>query len=256
MKPKKMAQVIISITILIIFIFFSTGCRLRQVLQVNEIFDKPDLQESAAHAYHVYYIDERAINLYHSTVKREIEAWNCLGLEGEWQLRIYNHYEGIKNGTLSAETTFIMPPRPESGPWESLPFDLSLIGKLYLDYSPLPPPNKGDETIYIIRKDNVITIATDGSITAEEPPDDELPLTPLVPPPPDDEIPLARLVPQKELLIQLTEPEYALGVFNLYPAEDHPGGQRIITYHMLQIGLKPLPIIFDSHPSCLVGSDD
>ncbi len=265
MKPKKMAQVIISITILIIFIFFITGCRLRQAVQVNEIFDKPFLQESAAHAYRVYYIDERRVSVDNSTVKREIEAWNCLGLEGEWQLRVHFHYEGMKNGTLSAETTFIMPPRPEDGPWESLPFDLNLIGKLYIDFSPLPPPNKGDETVYVMRKDNVITITTSDPGTAEEPLDDELPLvplvpelplTPLVPPSPDDELPLTPLVPQKKLLIQLAEPENALSVFNLYPAENHPGGQRILTYHMPQVDLRPIPIIYDSHPSCFTGSDD
>ena len=58
----------------------------------------------------------------------EAEAWNCLGLEGEWRGRGIIAITGY--GSISGDWSFTMPPRPDSGPWLSPPFSYTISGTL------------------------------------------------------------------------------------------------------------------------------
>ncbi len=56
------------------------------------------------------------------------DAWNCDGLEGDWQLEGELVIEGY--GTISGGGSLYFPPRPEEGPWDSEPFSYSMEGTL------------------------------------------------------------------------------------------------------------------------------
>ena len=60
--------------------------------------------------------------------RADYDAWNCAGLAGDWQIRGELEIFGL--GTIYGEGAFTMPPRPDSGPWESLPFSYAMSGKL------------------------------------------------------------------------------------------------------------------------------
>ena len=63
-----------------------------------------------------------------TSYKFERDLWNCSGLEGTWHFRESLRYYGETSGVIFGETTFTMPPRPEEGPWESLPFTFTKSG--------------------------------------------------------------------------------------------------------------------------------
>jgi hypothetical protein len=60
--------------------------------------------------------------------RADYDAWNCSGLAGVWQIR--GELEIFDLGTIFGEGAFTMPPRPDSGPWESLPFSYTMSGTL------------------------------------------------------------------------------------------------------------------------------
>jgi hypothetical protein len=60
--------------------------------------------------------------------RADYDAWNCSGLAGVWQIR--GDLEIFGMGTIFGEGSFTMPPRPDSGPWESLPFSYTMSGTL------------------------------------------------------------------------------------------------------------------------------
>lgn len=60
--------------------------------------------------------------------RADYDAWNCAGLAGDWKIR--GELEILGMGTIYGEGAFTMPPRPESGPWESQPFSYTMSGTL------------------------------------------------------------------------------------------------------------------------------
>ncbi len=66
-------------------------------------------------------------------INAEFDAWNCQDLEGVWQAK---HWQQVPYAPaiLSAEYSFFMPPRPDTGPWESLPVDTyTMSDSFYID---------------------------------------------------------------------------------------------------------------------------
>ncbi len=57
--------------------------------------------------------------------------WNCHGLEGTWGWESTLVLAGF--GEASGQTTFLMPPRPEQGPWQSAPFGCEFSGVFHVD---------------------------------------------------------------------------------------------------------------------------
>ncbi len=74
------------------------------------------------------------------------DVWNCSGLEGEWQMEIWQEvpYFPDKDLVISGEATFTMPARPETGDWESLPFSYTISGVGFYE----------DIMVEIIREEN------------------------------------------------------------------------------------------------------
>lgn len=90
-----------------------------------------------------------------TSYKFERDLWNCSGLEGTWHFRESLRYYGRTSGVIYGETTFAMPPRPEDGPWESLPFNYTFSGTTF---SP-----GGDSTEWTFNYEDVIlTLKTSG----------------------------------------------------------------------------------------------
>ncbi len=58
----------------------------------------------------------------------DYDAWNCAGLEGEWTMR--GELDIVGYGQIIGDAAFTMPPRPDSGSWDSLPFSYSMSGTL------------------------------------------------------------------------------------------------------------------------------
>lgn len=56
------------------------------------------------------------------------DAWNCHGIEGEWNIGGELIIEGY--GTIRGGGTFVFPPRPVDGTWDSEPFSYSMEGTL------------------------------------------------------------------------------------------------------------------------------
>ncbi len=85
----------------------------------------------------------------------ERDLWNCSGLEGTWYLRESLTYYGRTSGVISGETTFTMPPRPEEGPWESLPFAFTKSGTTLM--------TDGSHTVWTDHYEGVVfTLTTSG----------------------------------------------------------------------------------------------
>jgi hypothetical protein len=60
--------------------------------------------------------------------RAEADGWNCSGLQGEWNWRYTLDVLGY--GTIEGDTSYIVPPPPESGPWLTEPFSYTLSGTL------------------------------------------------------------------------------------------------------------------------------
>ncbi len=58
-------------------------------------------------------------------IKGGFDAWNCSGLEGLWQIKQWQEIPEF-HAILSGEGEFTMPPKPESGDWNSLPVSYTL----------------------------------------------------------------------------------------------------------------------------------
>ncbi len=60
--------------------------------------------------------------------KADYDVWNCSGLEGQWQFK--GEIVIADLGTISGEGSFVMPPRPDDGSWESFPYSYTMTGQL------------------------------------------------------------------------------------------------------------------------------
>lgn len=60
--------------------------------------------------------------------RADYDVWNCSGLEGEWQFK--GEIVIAELGTISGSGSFVMPPRPEEGDWESFPYSYTMSGQL------------------------------------------------------------------------------------------------------------------------------
>jgi len=85
------------------------------------------------------------------------DAWNCGGLEGIWQMEGEITMPDLGTIQTTGPVTFTMPPRPDSGPWNSHPFSYTMSGTLY------PADNvRADVTYAMYEIVNTIILLDDG----------------------------------------------------------------------------------------------
>ncbi len=99
---------------------YMSSDKIVKVVFVKDGFDDTDDTEDEA-----VYISSVA-----QGINAEFDAWNCQGLEGKWQAI---HWQEVPYtpAVLSAEYSFNMPPRPETGPWESLPIETYTMSDVF-----------------------------------------------------------------------------------------------------------------------------
>lgn len=87
-------------------------------------------------------------------VSADYRVWNCDGLEGVWRWEGTVVFAGM--GTITGSASWVMPPRPEAGPWVSAPFSYEFSGVII-------PPEAPAVTLRVTNTNCVVEILQDSA---------------------------------------------------------------------------------------------